>query len=1729
MASREAEALIQKYGGGWAADRANAEQIRQDAKAAGTWGVQQNSTLAFTPPKVVVPEEKKTSADKMWDRNSQTQKISETTRAKANYNTAKKQYDDYVNSAEYRQRLAENDQKARQQEVVNWFLPPEQRQAPKVIQDDREMYLRAAMEQAEAEYNRAEDAKVVASDLEAITGLSEEDRKELEQYAVNQIRDQNLPVEFQNMPFFKTAEQEAAGLIDKVGKQRADELAETYMRDQNAQFAEDVAAKGAENAGTGFWQGAGASAATIPINLVAGLVGSVGQLQGAARNTGRYNTLDPNATGTALQTYTGAVRGKVGQNISGDVYDEEGKLIKDGGAFRGVMALGYQGAMSIADSAARAALGRVIGTVALNATDYAGKGRLVAGMAGSALAAANSFSQTLSEASARGATPKQAITLATATSAIEALSEKIPLDELVNTAAIGKQSGKEIVSRALKQGGIELTTEEISFAASILAETAILKEKSSYKTAIVKKILDGESPEAAKLNTLREILQEAKETAIVSAISGFGSSTGSSVLGNMLADTTPNAGTPEEIKQQALEQVRNTEAQKAAPAQQTAAVAENATTDKTEAVAAQTTATEARPEQKPAAVSDIVADMVLENTTKQQAQEEARQPKQTEVAPQTDTRTDVQQRATERATKPAEVEHAGVNERTEPGIKGTVAAEQNFSGKAEYQNLLSEDNVQRDREGDVRPMEVPKTDSFGRRVSELVGNAYGAEITTDKMANTIEELVQEGALGFDVRHNQDSMNTAAEQIAQRGVAATRKQITNAVASGKIRDGDVEQAILLYAMYNSKDTPTAIDNASEILVDLAKMANITGRNLQMFRLLRKMTPEGQVSTIRKTVQSNIDSMIKSGAVKKGYTTEIDPELLAEYRKAAGENMRAVSEEQKKASAEKMKTIMDAIYAMEAAKMPSTMKAKWDAWRYMSMLGNAKTQVRNVAGNIAFTPYKTVKDKMGAAFEKMLPKEQRTKALVNDPELVRWADADAKSENVKDALKYSGKLGDDVAAEKMRDNMKVFDTKALEAVRKFVEKVPQAGDMAFKSKYYSHSLAGFLKARGYTVSDIQSGKVSDAILSEARSYAIQEAMKATFNDSNAFSDFMATGLRYKGDNPIGKALNTAAEGVLPFRRTPANIAVRFTEYSPVGMAKGVWDMATKVRKGEISAAAAVDQITAGMTGTAAMALGYFLANGIAGVKITGSGTGEDEKRQGHQDYALEWTDKDGQEYSYRIDWAAPANLPLFVGANINKLITDQGGDTSVSKFTSTLHGIMTMFEPMLALSCLSSLNDLVEGVRYADEGEALYTAAADVATSYIMQGIPSLVRQTAQAKQEFKQTTFANSDDPTLRDMQSTAANIPFVGEKYQTDKVNAWGEKESTGTEGERIFNAFINPGTLKKIDNSALEKEISRLNKSQEANVAPSYIPKVISYTDKDGNKHNNHRMTEEEYQTLAQTQGQTAKSILESMISSKNYAAMTDDQRAKAMQQVYSYAREKAMQKAFPDHLGYSESWMQELREGREAEYILRRVTNSELNRTMSNLTTAWDNKYSTGVTDSYSRELETAYDSYSKMTAAQKRQVKEFATGNAAKYIEARENGITHDDFISTAKNVNDVKGTGKNGTVRDIDRRQAIAKTTGLTMAEVDKLMRVYMPDYDMTDESPETTEFKYQYIREELDLSPAEYASTYRAYLDGEKKAGKIADIMKLGYDWKTANALYKVYNGSMKQKLIAMYG
>lgn len=1022
------------------------------------------------------------------------------------------------------------------------------------------------------------------------------------------------------------------------------------------------------------------------------------------------------------------------------------------------------------------------------------------------------------------------------------------------------------------------------------------------------------------------------------------------------------------------------------------------------------------------------------------------------------------------------------------------------------------DNVQRSRPGDVRPMEVPKTDQEGKRVTEFAGNAYGAQATPDSMAEEIKTLANDGSLSFDTRTNRQSLEQAADYIGKRGADTVRGEITARAASGKMDDGDIEKAMLLYTRYANDDSPKSQEAASEMMVALSSMANKTGRNLQMFGMMRKMTPEGQLMTVEKTVEQNVKRLQQRGKVKKDYVSDgVDAELEADYLKAAKKAKKATDPEAQKAAAKEMRAAEDAIYKAEAAKMPATFAAKWNAWRYMSMMGNVRTNVRNIEGNAAFVPYKVAKDKLGALAEKvLLPKDQRTKSLVQDADLLAWAKEDTKTDLVQDALQYTGLLGDDASTQKLEEGKRVFKNNALEGYRKLAEELPAKGDALFKNSYYARSLAGFLKARGISVDDITSGNVDQKILTEARNYSINEAMKATFNDANALSDFVSNMGRSEDSNPVAKVANAMMEGVLPFRRTPANIIVRFKDYSPIGLLQGVYDAARNVKAGKITAAGAIDEICAGVTGTGAMMLGYAMAKGMGGVKLTGSDVDEDEKRQGHQQYALEFS-IGGQEYSYKIDWAAPANLPLFVGANVAKMLEDGGSDADVSAFSKFLTAGKGMFEPMLELSMLSSLNELLSSGKYTGES-GLYQTATGMITSYLTQAVPTILRQADTASQKYAQTTYANSADPNIRELQRTAANLPFVGRAFKTDKVDAWGEKVDNGSAAVRAFNAFVNPGTLKKIQESPLEQEITRLNGIQESNVSPDSVPKVVSYTDTDGEYIEDLRLTDDQYEKWATTQGQTARRIQDDLVKNPDYQNLSDKQKAEALNLAKEYAKEQGKRAALAGYPETGESWMVGIN-GKEAAAIVDKVNAGTLQNAIAGLSEAMKNDWNTGNRE---KTLEEGYTAYEKMDAQTKARVAESVSGDTARYLEAREAGVSTTAYLKVLDAVKHADGTGNSATYRAIT-------SASISESAMDKLMKAYMPDYDPDKPKSDKTELKYDYARKELGMTPAEYAQAYEIYQSfsnyGKGKAKKQRAALAEIYGEDMAKKLYKLYYGS----------
>ena len=371
---------------------------------------------------------------------------------------------------------------------------------------------------------------------------------------------------------------------------------------------------------------------------------------------------------------------------------------------------------------------------------------------------------------------------------------------------------------------------------------------------------------------------------------------------------------------------------------------------------------------------------------------------------------------------------------------------------------------------------------------------------------------------------------------------------------------------------------------------------------------------------------------------------------------------------------------------------------------------------------------------------------------------------------------------------------------------------------------------------------------------------------------------------------KAFNTVIEGILPFRKTPANILVRGVEYSPLGLIKGLSYDLVQVGKGKMLATEAIDNISAGLTGTGLLALGVLLAaQGLI------RGHGEDEKDEkefkemmGHQAYALELPN--GQ--SITLDWLAPEALPFFVGVNIWETTRGTDEDVNLSTILQSVSGIS---EPMLEMSCLQSLNDLFESVGYASSNDTsgLVSVLSSAVTSYLTQGIPTLSGQAERTGEEERMTTYTEKNAFLTGDMQYTlgkvSAKIPFW-DYNQIPYIDAWGRKEASGVALKRGLNNFLNPAYTSTIDTSDMEEELLRIYEATgDGGVFPSRADKSFTVDGEDI------YLTADEYVRYATLKGEKSYKLVSDLVNSSAYKKLSTEEQAKAVKEAYDYANQKA------------------------------------------------------------------------------------------------------------------------------------------------------------------------------------------------------------------------------------------
>lgn len=801
-----------------------------------------------------------------------------------------------------------------------------------------------------------------------------------------------------------------------------------------------------------------------------------------------------------------------------------------------------------------------------------------------------------------------------------------------------------------------------------------------------------------------------------------------------------------------------------------------------------------------------------------------------------------------------------------------------------YQSLIEEYGSIDAGETPAREIQVPKRTSKDRKVSQTVRTILEAKATPETAIPTIQEMVAKGEFSFETITDKAAIERAESAITDKNWGKSLADWKKDMAAGKVTK---DNTALGWALYNNAANSGNLDVAMDILQEMVKSQRSAAQALQATRILKKLSPEGQLYGAVKSVEGLQKELNDRYGEKNAPELTISEELGRKLLEA-------------KNQAERDAALRD-IYRDIGRQMPSRFRDKWNAWRYLSMLGNPRTHVRNVVGNAGFAPVVAVKDLTATGIEKIVSAVsggalERSKGLVGFGKTGRallsaaWADY----ANVEEAALGGGKYSDFQNANKyIEEGRVIFRSKvgkALEAARKANSYALDREDVWFSRPHYAYALAQFCKAHKITEAEIRNG--NDQVLAAARNYAIREAQKATYRDTNALSQTVSRLGRdmTQGKNPVSKGLGVLAEGILPFRKTPANILARGLEYSPMGLVKGLSYDLSQVQKGRMTGAEAIDNISAGLTGTGLLALGVYLA---AQGLVRGKGAGDDkerelEKLQGHQDYALELPDGT----SVTLDWLAPEALPFFVGVNLWE--TAQGGNGNVT-LSQMMEAIGNVSEPMLEMSCLQSLNDVLEaGSKVSSQGlGALPSALASAATSYLTQGLPTLFGQLERTGEDERETTYTERNAFLTPDMQYTlgkvSGKIP-VWEYQQIPYIDAWGRHESSGKVGERAFNNLLNPAYTSQIEESDMEKELLRLY--QETGDTGVFPKRASKYFNVDGERKD---LTAEEYVRYAETKGQTSLRLVTDLTESKLYSGMEDGVKAEAVEDAYTYANQTA------------------------------------------------------------------------------------------------------------------------------------------------------------------------------------------------------------------------------------------
>lgn len=842
------------------------------------------------------------------------------------------------------------------------------------------------------------------------------------------------------------------------------------------------------------------------------------------------------------------------------------------------------------------------------------------------------------------------------------------------------------------------------------------------------------------------------------------------------------------------------------------------------------------------------------------------------------------------------------------------------SGFDPYSHASIEHGAIKPGENPSRIVDVPKSMDGNSNVMQTVRTIMEADATPDAAIPELEQAIVDGKFSRMPITDQAAAERAESTIRRVGYQQALSDWRTEVRNGHVsKDGVAVGEVLYNAAVNAGDMKSAV----KIAVDLATQVRSAAQALQAVRMLKKMSPAAQLYGVKQSVD-NLQKTLIDKYGNRAPDLVINEDLAAKFLEAQTDADRAAAEE--------------ALYEDIAKQIPTTFGEVARRWRYTAMLLNPATHAKNIAGNAGQLGLATIKDSIAAVGEgavdyvvKAIRKGDgihRTKALLNplnkaDAKLLEQAGDDYA--NAVEAIMDGGKWKDTPEGKisQYKTDMKLNNPhnaagRAVDAalrgvgkVADFNEKAMNVEDNWFAKPRYQAALAGYMKANGLT-----------EITDEARAYAIREARKSTYRDSNAVSDFARKMGNSRNKNWVTKTFDFFVNAVFPFKGTPANVGVRAVEYSPVGLLTTIGKGAYQAIKGDFNAASFIDDLSAGITGTALAGVGIWLAQlGILRAKGV-----EDEKekkqleKEGYKDNSVNLFG-----YSVPISAFGAPSVPLLLGAAVyENFVANNPGDEGhpIDDFLSALSGTL---DPVLETTMLTGFQDAIQSFQQydpkAEVGETFALAAVDIAGNYIAGFIPTLMSRAANSTDKSARQVYVdkNKDAQAIqRVLQTLQKKIPGLRNKM-TEVVDAYGNTvegglPSDGSLLERVMSGIgnaVTPVYGSEIKTTAVDKEVRRLLNAEGVTGDYTLVTPAVPKSFEVGNK--TVYLTGDQYVQYQKTLGSSVQTIRDSVMNSEDYKELPDNVKSAAMSKAYEYANAMAKTGLGVGYTG-GDKWMQEL-----------------------------------------------------------------------------------------------------------------------------------------------------------------------------------------------------------------------